>query len=94
MPARRPAGAWSAAAAASTGYIRPVNRPSKTPDAIRFANRASRVSETVPAVYPAPNAASSNEAAPPINPTLMGQRRPTRSDATPANICENPLRNE
>mmetsp|Transcript_7321 Transcript_7321/g.31206 ORF Transcript_7321/g.31206 Transcript_7321/m.31206 type:complete len:304 (-) Transcript_7321:670-1581(-) len=103
VPASAPPGAWSAAAAASTGYIKPVNNPRSTPEAIRFANRASsacssvspRVSEDKYAPsYPAPNAARSSEAAPPSKPTLMGQRRPTRSEKIPAASCENPLRNE
>ena len=47
VPASCPPGAWSAAAAASTGYIRPVNNPRSTPEAIRFANRASSACSSV-----------------------------------------------
>ena len=101
VPAARPSGAWSAAAAASTGYISPVDSPRSAPESTRYPNCISTKSASSGSTsgrnrprYPAPNAATRRLAAPPINPALIGPFRPTRSDTRPARSCESPLRKE
>ena len=94
-------GEWSAAAAASTGYMRPVKNPRRTPERTRYPNWSCLSSsgdtptptETRPR-HPAPTAATSSAAAPPSKPRMIGAFLPILSDIIPASSCDRPLTKE